>query len=162
MRTLVVALSLLVASPARSQAPAPPEASPTACAIALPHGPNELVQCTPEFAAAYDLAFCSLHYSMTALAAPREDHSKQTEARVKELDRKALAFSRVSEMLTDGDRFRENVDAAQKYFESLKGRAADVALERVQARCEDIESHHAAVLNEFIRRVKPPAPAAGR
>ncbi len=161
MRAPVLALSLLLASAAPAQTPAP-QPSPTDCAIALPHGPNEIVQCTPEFAAAYDLAFCSIHYSMTSLAAPREDRSKETVARVRELDRKALAFSRVSELLTDGERYRENIETAKKYFESLRGPSVDSALERVHARCEDIESHHAVVLNEFIRRVKPPAPATGR
>ena len=66
------------------------------------------------------------------------------------------------ELLTDGERYRENIETAKKYFESLKGPSVDAALERVHARCEDIESHHAVVLNEFIRRIKPPAPAAAR
>lgn len=161
MRPLVLLLAaLLLALPARAQSPAPQTPPSADCNIALPHSPNELVQCTPEFAAAYDLAFCSLHYTMTAMAAPPDDRSKETAARVRELDRKALAFSRVSEMLTDGERFKENIETAKKYFASLKGSAADTALERVHARCEDIEAHHATVLNEFIRRVKPPAATA--
>ena len=115
------------------------------CRIALPYVKSEIGDCTPRTAAAYDFAFCHLHFVVGVMTAPASGVSE-------ELRRKALTYGRVSQRLSDGAAFRRNVDLAKKYYESLQKQNPMVAgssLEYVRAKCDSLGRYHATVLQEL-------------
>jgi len=118
------------------------------CRIALPYVKAEIGACTPRSAAAYDFAFCHLHFVVAVLAAPPADRARGEAGLSAEFRRKAIAYGKVSQAL-DGAGFRRNVDLAKRYFESLQKQNPMVAgssLEYVRAKCDNLGTHHAEVL----------------
>lgn len=122
------------------------------CRIALPYVKSEVGECTQRSAAAYDFAFCHLHFLVGVQAAPAADRAMGEAGRAAELRRKAIAYGRVSQKLSDGAAFRRNVELAKKYYESLQKQNPMVAgssLEYVRAKCDSLGKYHATVLQEL-------------
>ena len=121
------------------------------CRIALPYVKSEIGECTARSAAAYDFAFCHLHFVVAVLAAPPADRAQGEAGLSAEFRRKAIAYGKVSQAL-DGAGFRRNVDLAKRYFESLQKQnpmVANSSLEYVRAKCDSLGSHHAGVLQSL-------------
>ena len=122
------------------------------CRIALPYVKTEIGECTPRSAAAYDFAFCHLHFLVGALAAPASDRARGESGVSAELRRKANTYGRVSQRLSDGAVFRRNVDLARRYYASLQKQNPVVAgssLEYVRAKCDSLGKYHVNVLQEL-------------
>jgi len=139
-------------SQAASQ-PVPGAAKP--CTISLPYLPEHGVGCAPRSAAAYDFAFCSVHYALASLTLP--DGRASSEAELREQYRQTgILYALISEALTDIDMFRRNTTLARDYYQSLSSDAAArrFSLDHVNARCNEVDHHHADVLKGLSDEVK--------
>src|SRR6185503_4055021 len=110
-RARVAILLALVLSACAHEEPAKIELVGQDCRIALPYVKTEIGDCTPRSAAAYDFAFCHLHFLVGALAAP--DRSA-------EYRRRAIVAGNVSRALSNAVTFQRNVELAKSYYESLQ------------------------------------------
>lgn len=128
---------------------------PQECRIALPYNAAEIGECTPRSAAAYDFAFCYVHYLVGSLAAPPEDKARGEAGLWAEYRRKAIASGKVAQALSDKRTFERNVALTRKYYESLQKQnpvSTGSALEYVRAKCDNLPAHHAAVLQSLHDR----------
>jgi len=125
---------------------------PRDCRIALPYVVSEVGDCTPRAAAAYDFAFCHLHYSIVALAAPPADKAKGGAGKSAQFQSRAVTSAKIARALSDDATFRRNVDLAKKYYESLQTQNPafmETSLNYVRTKCENLPAHHAGVLQEL-------------
>jgi hypothetical protein len=127
---------------------------PIKCNIALPYQTDQISDCSPQAAAAYDFAFCSLHYQMTSLSAPPSDRALGANSKAAAFNRKGLFYAKISEALSNASTHEKNVGLAKQFYESLKGQAVAPALDYVRAKCENVEGHHADALNKLAEKVK--------
>ncbi|HYD57991.1 MAG TPA: hypothetical protein VEB41_13900 [Burkholderiales bacterium] len=124
------------------------------CRIALPVQEPQ-AQCTPRAAAAYDFAFCSVSLYISALSAPplpNEDGDSLADS----LHQASNAYARVSLALSDADKVKGNVEAAKRYYDSLrdKGDAVTPALHQIGLKCRGINQYHNEVLEEAAREIR--------
>jgi len=154
-RTGAVAVFLaLAASACAPQGPSEIQVVARDCRIALPYVAAEVGDCTPRTAAAYDFAFCHLHYVVAVLAAPPADKARGEAGLWAEFRRKAIAYGNVSRALSDADTFDRNVGLAKKYYASLQKQNPMIAgssLEYVRSKCDNLAAHHATVLQGLGR-----------
>lgn len=146
------AVAAFLALAAAACAPqSPPEIQVVArdCRIALPYVAAEVGDCTPRTSAAYDFAFCHLHYVVAALVAPPADKAKGEAGLWAQYRRKATLYGNVGRALSDADTFDRNVGLAKKYYEALQKQnpmLAGSSLDYVRSKCDNLAAHHAAVL----------------
>ncbi len=133
--------------------PVPRSAKP--CTISLPYLPEHGVACAPRSAAAYDFAFCSVHYALVSLSAPQGRASSETELS-EQYRQTGILYAVISESLSDIDMFRRNAALARDYYQSLSNDAAArrFSLDHVNARCNEVDHHHADVLKGLSDEVK--------
>jgi hypothetical protein len=151
------ALAILLALAASACAPQDPSAIQVVardCRIALPYVAAEVTDCTPRTSAAYDFAFCHVHYVVAVSVAPRADKARGEAGLWAEFRRKAITYGNVSKALSDAETFERNVGLARKYYESLQKQNPMIAgssLEYVRGKCDNLAAHHAAVLQGLGR-----------
>lgn len=140
---------------AQAQVPVPPNTS-SACRIALPYPAGQFSDCSPQFAAAYNFAFCSLDYTITALSAPPSGRALGEKSKSEAYKRAGITYGKISQALSDTDTHQRNTELAKKYFESLKGEASHIraAIDYVNGKCNNVEAHHAEVLQQLIAKLK--------
>lgn len=146
LQTVAVALGLGVYAFSYAQTGAPEPG--TQCRIALPYPAGAFPNCSTQFAAAYDFAFCSLNYIMASAS----------EGAMSEAYRKAsVGYARISEALSDASAHRNNTEMAERYFASLKNEQPEfvrTARTYVNTKCNNVEAWHAPVLEQLIARLK--------
>jgi hypothetical protein len=165
MRTL--ALILFFALSARSallpaQAPAPKE--PPACPVSLPYVDGQLPDCTAQSAAAYDFAFCSVSYHIISLAAPESDKALGEKSQSASYRRRGTDYAMVSAALSNAETLQKNVALTQKFYESLNGKEnvyIRLTLDTIGLKCDGLEGHHSATLDELGRTTKARPKAGG-
>ena len=152
-RTGALAVCLALAMPACApQDPSAIQVVARDCRIALPYVAAEVGDCTPRTSAAYDFAFCHLHYAVAVLAAPPDDKAKGEAGLSAQYRRKAITYGNVSKALSDADTFERNVGLARKYFQSLQKQNPMIAgssLEYVRSKCDNLAAHHSSVLQDL-------------
>lgn len=124
------------------------------CRIALPYVKTEIGECTPRSAAAYDFAFCYLHYALASAAAPPSDRARGAAGLWAQYERKAIAYGKTSQALSDDAVFRRNVGLAKRYYESLQKQNPMVtgpSLEYIRGKCDTLLAHHVDVLRNDQR-----------
>jgi len=144
----------------QSQLVFPPASGlPGQCTISLPYLPEHGVACAPRSAAAYDFAFCSVHYALVSLTAPQGRATSETELS-EQYRQTGILYAVISEALSDIDTFRRNAALARDYYQSLSSDAAArrFSLDHVNARCNEVDHHHAVVLKELSDEVKARIP----
>lgn len=122
---------------------------PQECRIALPYNAAEIGECTPRSAAAYDFAFCYLHYVVAAAAAPPADRARGEAGLSAKYKRQALAYGKVSQALSDEATFRRNIGLAKKYYQSLQKQNPMVtgsSLEYIRGKCDNLLTYHVDVI----------------
>jgi hypothetical protein len=122
---------------------------PQECRIALPYNAAEIGECTPRSAAAYDFAFCYLHYALASAAAPASDRARGAAGLWEQYERKAVAHAKMSQSLSDAAAFRRNLDLAKRYYESLQKQNPMVtgrSLEYIRGKCDNLLTHHLDVI----------------
>ncbi len=150
-RAVAIFLALAVSACA-PQSPSEIQVVARDCRIALPYVAAEVGDCTPRTAAAYDFAFCHLHYVVAVLVAPPADKARGEAGLSAQYRRKAVIYANVSRALSDADTFKRNVGLARKYFESLQKQNPMIAgssLDYVRSKCDNLAGHHAAVLQDL-------------
>lgn len=157
----VLALSAWSAG-AAAQAPAPKD-QPN-CRISLPYVDGEFPGCTPQTAAAYDFAFCSVSYHIISLAAPESDKALGDKSRSAAYQRKGTDYAMISAALSDAATLQKNVALAQKFYESLNGKEnvyIRLTIDTIGLKCDAVEGHHADTLDEFTRAMQRKPRAGG-
>jgi hypothetical protein len=123
------------------------------CPVSLPHAAGTFKRCSPQIAAAYDFAFCSV-YSRTAAASAQESGPA--------LRQRGMEYANVSVALSDVETYRKNADLTKHWFASLQaGPRKEAAIAGVRTKCGVIEAWHATTLEELSARVKS-RPGGGR
>jgi len=154
-RAGALAVCLALATPACApQGPSEIQVVARDCRIALPYVAAEIGDCTPRSAAAYDFAFCHLHYAVAVLAAPPADRARGDAGLWAEFTRKAIRYGEVSRALSDPETFKKNLDLSKKYFASLQKQNPMIAgssMDYVRTKCDNLGTHHAAVLQGLGR-----------
>jgi hypothetical protein len=116
------------------------------CPVSLAHAAGTFKRCSPQTAAAYDFAFCSV-YSRTATGSAQESGQA--------LRQRGMEYGNVSVALSDVETYRKNADLAKRWFVSLPaGPRKEAAIAGVRTKCGVIEAWHATTLNELSTRVK--------
>jgi hypothetical protein len=155
---LIVGCFLSLCASVTAQTTTPPVApSPgPACRIALPYTPEQISDCGPRAAAAYDFAFCSLSYLMFHAAAPPSDKALGEGSQSESFRRAGIAYARISEAFSDAGTFQRNTALAKKYYESLQGQANlfEPAIKYVRSKCTNVEGWHSEVLQQLIQELK--------
>jgi len=111
------------------------------CGITLPYRLEQIAACTPESAAAYDLAFCAVSY------ANAEEPFKT----------RAAAYFRISQALTDATALGKNVQLAKNYYARMQlahGQVPAKDLEYIRQKCANVEVQHVRVMEELSKKVK--------
>ncbi len=128
------------------------------CRISLPYRADQFPTCSPQSAAAYDFAFCSVSYIITSLLAPDSDKAMGENSKTQAFHRKGMAYANISAALSDSDVFQRNVTLTKKYYESLKetSQLINPSIQYVRTKCSNIESWHSEVLSELAQRLKLP------
>lgn len=156
---LTVFLITLVWNP-NSQARTASQESPTqqlTCRISLPYKVDQFPDCTPQSAAAYDLAFCAVANIAAAKFAPESDKLLGKDSKSKALMLKATTYLEISEALTDAATLKHNVESAKNFYSSLQkmDRAnIQASLDYVKTKCSNIEAWHAKPVEELVQRLK--------
>lgn len=125
------------------------------CRITLPQLETPSPECTPRAAAAYDFAFCSVSYYISAVSAsPFPDENGESEA--DSLRQASDAYARVSLALSDAGQVKDNVERAKRYFDSLRGEGETVMpkLQQIGRLCLGINRHHDEILQEVAREIR--------
>lgn len=162
MRTIsLVAFLIVFVWSARLLAQAPLLGAPKEqdnCRITLPYQAGQFPTCSPQTAAAYDFAFCSVSYIITSLSAPESDKAMGENSKSQAFHRKGMSYANISAALSDSDTLQRNVALAKKYYESLKGQSQLIgpSVEYVRTKCSNIESWHSEVLGELAQRLRVP------
>jgi hypothetical protein len=150
---LLLRVSVVAAFAGCAQAPVP-ETPAAACQIALPYTEAQRSDCSPVRAAAYDFAFCSVHYQLVSLSAPASDKARAASA---EFGRKARRYGVVSQALSDEATLKRNVELTKKFYESFKGDSPQLMqakLRYVGQKCENVEGHHAKVMQDLVQKMR--------
>lgn len=129
----------------------------TSCRISLPYKVGQFPDCTPQSAAAYDLAFCAVANIAAAKFAPESDKSLGENSKSAVLLRDAAAYLKISEGLTDADKLKHNVDLVKNFYSSLQGKADDdiqMSLNYVQQKCQNVYAWHRQPVDELVQRLK--------
>jgi hypothetical protein len=127
------------------------------CPISLPYTDGNFPDCTPQSAAAYDFAFCSVSYHIIALAAPESDKALGEKGRSAVFRRKGTDYAMISAALSNNETLQKNVALTQKFYDSLNGREnvyIRLSLDTIGLKCEALEGHHSDTLEEFARSMK--------
>jgi hypothetical protein len=127
------------------------------CPVSLPYVDGEFPDCTPQTAAAYDFAFCSVSYHIISLAAPASDKALGDKGRSASFGRKSTDYAMISAALSNAGTLQKNVALTQKFYESLNGKEnvyIRLTIDTIGLKCDSIESHHSETLDEFARSMK--------
>jgi len=127
------------------------------CPASLPYVDGELPGCTPQSAAAYDFAFCSVSYHIISLAAPESDKALGDKGRSASFRRKSTDYAMISAALSNAETLQKNVALTQKFYESLNGKEnvyIRLTIDTIGLKCDSIESHHSETLDELARTMK--------
>ncbi len=86
------------------ESPLPETVPKDQCMISLPYLPEQKnADCSPKPAAAYDFAFCSVHYVVTSLSAPPSDKALGEKSMSEQYRRAGVLYARLSEVLSDAN-----------------------------------------------------------
>lgn len=127
------------------------------CQILLPYKVEQLPNCTPQTAAAYDFAFCYVAQIMAYLAAPEADKLLGEKSKAEAYKRKGMVYAKVSTALSDADTFQRNVALTKNFYESLNGKSAELmsaSLSYIRMKCDRIEAAHIEILTELAQKLK--------
>lgn len=151
-------LIALVGSSSLWAQPLPAEAQnePISCAISLPYRPEQISDCSPQAAAAYDFAFCALTYDMVSHLAPPSDKNLRENSQSEAFKQKSLTLAHISALLSDVDTLQKNTELTKKYYESMngkEGRLISSSVDYVLMKCKRLNASHGEVLLELAKKL---------
>lgn len=136
-------------------APSGAPAAQSSCSITLPYLATEQISdCAPQPAAAYDFAFCSVALVLGSLAVEKAEKLSGENGNSETLRNRSMVYAKISAALSDKDSLLRNIALAKKFYESLQGKdhLAGPAVDYVTQKCRNLEASHAGILMELIQK----------